>query len=532
MRRHSLLLITAFVVSLTLGIQPAFSQAANRIVYGLTLSVSGIDPHINQSSELGIVLRQVYDTLVYRSPGDNAIVPGWLPRGKSAKMAQGIHFACATTFVFHDGTPFNAQAVAANLDRILDPALGSQKARPLLGPITGYEVIDDFTIALIFSQPYSPLLDSLSQVYLGIASPAALERYASDPVLYQFHQIGTGPFIFVEYLPEDRIVLRRNPAYQWGPDFYNNTPAGNVDEIEFRYFTDPATRTIALLNGDAQIMGEILPSEARRLSGSSEIQLMPVAIPGQPTQFYFNTQLPPTNRVEFRQALIHATNRSAIAEAVYQGFSPVAWGPVTAATLYYSPSVFGAYNYDVAQAGQLLDSIGAVDSDGDGLREYEGTPIRLRVIQPPWGLVPQVVQLLRDQWRIVGIDMEIVAVPGFTSLVEQVNAGDFHLVEFETSGLDPAFLNTRYITGQPANWTGFGSSQLDTILQNAVSANELAQRASLYEQAQILIMQQALVLPIRDIVNINAYVRGIEGLIFDGYGWFPLLYGLSYNPPA
>jgi peptide/nickel transport system substrate-binding protein len=532
MRQHLVLLITGLIFSLVLNISPASVQGVNRIVYGLTLSVSGIDPHINQSSELGIVLRQVYDTLTYRSPGDNAIVPGLASSWEINEDGTQYTFRLRDDVVFHDGTPFNAQAVAANIDRILDPALGSQKARPLLGPMIGYEVVDDFTISFVLSQPYSPLLDALSQVYLGIASPAALERYASDPVLYQFHQIGTGPFIFVEYLPEDRIVLRRNPAYQWGPDFYANMPVGNIDEIEFRYFTDPATRAISLLNGDAHIMGEILPSEARRLSGSSEIQLMPVAIPGQPTQFYFNTQLPPTNRTEFRQALIHATNRSAIVEAVYQGFSPVAWGPLTAATLYYAPSVFGAYNYDVVQAEQLLTSIGAVDTDGDGVREYEGAPIRLRLIQPPWGLVPQVVQLMRDQWRIVGIDVEILAVPGFTSLVELVNSGDFHLVEFETSGLDPAFLSTRYISGQPANWTGFSNEQLDALLQNATISNELAQRASLYEQAQILIMQQALILPIRDIVNINAYVSGIEGLIFDSYGWFPLLYGLSYNPPA
>ena len=87
-----------------------------------------------------------------------------------------LHLRAAAGREFHDGTPFNAQAVAANLDRITNPMTASQKALFLLGPYTGYEIVDDYTIRLLLSEPYSPLLDSLSQVYLGIASPAALRQ--------------------------------------------------------------------------------------------------------------------------------------------------------------------------------------------------------------------------------------------------------------------------------------------------------------------------------------------------------------------
>src|SRR5690606_34604284 len=103
-------------------------------------------------------------------------------------------------------------------------------------------------------------LDALSQVYLGMASPTAFNEYNTSR--YQFYQVGTGPYRFVEYVPGDRLVLQRNDAYTWGPTFYAPPTANAVDEIVYRFFTDPPTRSTALENGDAQIIGEIPPSFA------------------------------------------------------------------------------------------------------------------------------------------------------------------------------------------------------------------------------------------------------------------------------
>jgi peptide/nickel transport system substrate-binding protein len=194
------------------------TPARHSITYGLTLSPSGFDPHINQSAEIGIVLRQVYDTLVYRDPTTNEIVPGLATGWSVSDDSLTYTFTLRSDVSFHDGTPFNAQAVAANLDRIASPNTRSQKALFLLGPYAGYEVVDEYTIRIRLTEPYSPLLDSLAQFYLGIASPTALAEHSLSR--YQFHQVGTGPFAFIEYIPEDRIVLRRNPAYAWGPAFY------------------------------------------------------------------------------------------------------------------------------------------------------------------------------------------------------------------------------------------------------------------------------------------------------------------------
>ena len=203
---------------------PASSEApaGPSFVYGLTLQPSGFDPHIHASSELGIPLRSVYDTLVYRDPATLDFVPGLAQSWTISDDGRAYTFSLRTDVRFHDGTPFNAAAVAANLDRITADETASQRSKFLLGPYAGYEIVDEYTIRLNLDEPYSPLLDSLSQVYLGMAGPAALSEYGLER--YQFHQVGTGPYRMAEYVPGDRLVLEVNPDYAWGPSFYSGTP--------------------------------------------------------------------------------------------------------------------------------------------------------------------------------------------------------------------------------------------------------------------------------------------------------------------
>jgi peptide/nickel transport system substrate-binding protein len=506
------------------------SVQSTRVVYGLTLEPSGIDPHVNASSELGIPLRQVYDTLVYRDPTTKDFVAGLATSWIISDDGLTYTFSLRENVNFQDGTPFNAQAVAANLDRITNPDTASQKALFMLGPYAGYDIVDDFTIRLKLSEPFSPLLDSLSQVYLGIASPTALSQYSLDR--YQFHQVGTGPFSFVEYVPGDRIVLKRNPDYWGGPSFYQATTDTSISEIDFHFFTDAPTRSIAVTSGDAQIMGEIPPLNAKDLIGNSAVQLLQVAVPGQPLQFLMNTKRFPTDKREVRQALLFGTNRSAIVDAVFQRFSPIAWGPLSASTLYYSRSVNGLYAQDIGQAQSLLEGVGYKDTNADGILDIGGLNLEITIIVPPWGSIPEVAQLLQDQWLNIGVKVILEPVPTLTALREKVQSGEYNLVAFYSFGLDPAFLNDYYLTGGNTNWTGFSSTALDNTLQDAVRQTDPNVRRDLYAQAQKMIMDEALVLPIRDYVNLNAAQSSIKGLSFDPYGWFPILSNVSFSNPS
>lgn len=516
-----------FVLALLLmiaGCAPAVQQGStnvNHLVYGLTLQPSGFDPHIHGSSELTIPLRMVYDTLIYRHPQTGQFVPGLAREWEISPDGLVYTFRLRQDVRFHDGTVLDAAAVGANLDRIVNPNTASQRAAFMLGTYERYEIVDSHTIRLLLSQPYAPLLDSLSQVYLGIASPQALSEYSNER--YQFHQVGTGPYRFREYVPGDRLTIEINPDYAWGPEFYVSPGERTPNEIEFRFFTDVATRSLALEAGDVHIIGELLPVDARALAANSNIQINPVAIPGQPLQFLINTTRYPTNDARVRQALILGTNREAIIDAVFQRFSPIAWGPLAAATQFYSPDLAGAYAYDLARAQTLLEQVGFADRDGNGYLEFNGVEVEVRLIVPPWGLIPEVAQLLQEQWRVLGIRAILEPVPSRNTLIEAVNQGNYNLVAFYEFGLDPAYLSRYFTTGGTNNWSNVSDPTLDQLLLDAERQMDVGARQSLYGQAQLRIMEQALILPIRDYVNLNGSRTVLQGLAYDAYGWSPLL---------
>lgn len=520
--------VIVIVLIMTLGgCQAAPAQEAEEtLTYGLTLVPSGIDPHIHSSSELGIPLRSVYDTLVYRDAETLEFVPGLAESWEVSEDGLVYTFHLRSDVTFHDGTPFNADAVRISFERVLSEDANSLKAAQLLGPVERVEVVDDTTVRLTLASPFAPLMDGISQPYLGIASPAALAEY--DTATYQFHQVGTGPYRFVEYVVNDRLVLERNPDYAWGPSTVINLTVPDVDRIVFRFFTDPPSRALALQSGEADIMGELLPTDARALTADGVIELEEVAIPGQPLQFFLNTNRAPTSSLAVRQALILATDRSAIVQNVFQGLSPVAYGPLTAATLYYDPAVEGRYAYDPVQAAALFDSTGWVDTDGDGWRDDEGDPLTIDLVVPPWGLTPEVAVLLETQWESsLDVEVQINQAASFPMLVDVADEGDYNAISLNYSSLDPLILNTFFLSEGSLNLSRHVDRELDGWLVAAQSALDDSERATLYAQVQTRIMDQALVLPIRDYVNLNGYRTKVEGLHYTAQGWFPYLTDLS-----
>lgn len=511
--------VTLSLVSCSTG--PVTVASNRHLIYGLTSQPAGIDPHVNREYELGIPLRQVYDTLVYRDPDTRAFVGGLAESWEISSDGLNYLFHLKPNVLFHDGTPFNAQAVAANLDRITSPSTASERALPLLGSYIGYDVIDDRTIRLRLSVPYAPLLDALAQPFLGMASPTALSQYSRNR--YQFHQIGTGPFRFVEYVPGERIVLKRNPDYTWGPAFYRSSDSDSVEDITFRFFTDAASRAGVIANGEVHVIGDLPPADARVLTGNAVVQILPVIIAGQPTQFLMNTLRFPTDNLSFRQALFLATNRNAIVDTVYQRFSPVAWGPLSVASDFFSRALVGTYATDTAQAQELIAGLGYLDSNNDGTLDIGGNDLELRVLILPSGQIPDVVSLLQDQWRAIGVRLTVEPVPTLSVLKSRLSDGDYNLIAIQGFGVDASILNDYYARDGIENWTGFSTPDLDRLLQQGLQTVDLSMRSDYYAQIQQIIMQNALQIPIRDFVVMNAASARVQNLRYDAYGWYPLL---------
>ena len=198
-----------------------------------------------------------------------------------------------------------------------------------------------------------------------------------------------------------------------------------------------------------------------------------------------------------------------------------------AATEFYSSAVVNSYAYDPDKAKSMLASAGYTDTDNDGYVDFGGADLQVNIIAPNWGMIPDVTQLLQDQWRDIGIKVNIDPVPSATILEQHVKDEKYNLVAWYDFGVDPSFLNRYFLSNGDSNWTGYKDPNLDGLLNQAVTSNDDNARRSLYAQIQKTIMDQALILPIRDYVNLNGSSSSLDGLAYDAYGWFPLLNNLK-----
>jgi peptide/nickel transport system substrate-binding protein len=237
---------------------------------------------------------------------------------------------------------------------------------------------------------------------------------------------------------------------------------------------------------------------------------------------FMNTTRSPLDDIRVRQALIYGTDRQAIISTIFRDTSPVAYGPLATVTFGYTPAVQGYYPYDPAQAAELLEEAGWTDSDGDGLRDQGDEPLVLDLYLMGWGYMPEIGQLLAAQWTELGIDVnnQVVSYP---EALEVGNEGSHHLIPFNLSDSDPDILRKFFHSQATFNWAKANDPELDAWLEEAAYLSDREQRSALYASIQRHVMDQALVIPVRDYVNLNGVSNRVQGLRFDALGWFPWL---------
>src|SRR5215216_5761435 len=247
--------------------QDAQPVSGGTLVIGSAVEAQCLDPQISPQDATNMLARNVVDSLVAQKP-DGSFAP-WL--AESYEVSDDV-----TQFTFHlrqdvtfsDGTPFNAEAVKANLDHIANPATKSQYSISLLGPYQGTEVVDEFTARVTFTEGFSPFLQALSQPFLGIESPTALAANApcSAP-------IGSGPFVISKVEPQQGITLTKNADYNWAPANAGHTGPAYLDTIDIRWIPDNAVRTGSVSSGQVDVADTIEPKEVEGLS-SAGLQVM------------------------------------------------------------------------------------------------------------------------------------------------------------------------------------------------------------------------------------------------------------------
>lgn len=498
---------------------PSAPTPGGTLTVGIRQEPSTTDPHASANAVSQRVLASLYDDLVSMTP-DGAYHP-WLatrwtisPDGKTYTLylREGVKF--------HDGTPFNAAAVKASLDRIVDPATRSTSAISAIGPYASSEVVDISTIRVHLKEPYGPFINALSQPWLGIISPTALKSWGRD---YAQHPVGTGPFKFVEMVPQDHITMVRNPAYAW-PPASGTTHSGPayLDRLVIRTVPEDSTRLATLQNGETNLIEPVPEQDVAQVQNDPNLYVLKRLYMGAGRVVLLNTQRPPTNDVRVRRAIEYGVDTATLVKTLFHGQQVVGRGPVSPIMAGYDKSLESMYTYDPAKARQILEEAGWRPGPG-GVRAKDGQPLQISLfIIPNVGSEPT-AEYIQSQLRQVGIDVQIRALAR-AAWYEGINRGNHNMTLAFFIWPDPDILRTLYFsTNIPFNWFHYNNPDVDRMLVEASRLTDMRARVGLYRKVMRKVMEDALPLTLFYENNILGARRSLQGVKFDAVG-YPLFY--------
>ncbi len=495
------------------------AQAASggEISYALATSPDSLDPHRSGLAVAVRVFRTIYDSLVVQLP-DNTIKP-WLatewtisPDGKS------YTFKLRKDVKFHDGTPFNAEAVKISFDRILDPGTKAANSTALLKPYKSSEVIDEYTIKLNLETPSVAFLGNLSQAMLGIVSPTAAKKYGDQ---FGKNPVGTGPFKFVKWDDNSEIKVERNPDYNWAPALVDNKGQSYLDAITFKIIPEEATRIGSVQSGQVTAAETIPPQNIVTLKNDAKLQVLQFNTGGLPYTLFFNQSRAPWNDVKARQAVQYAVDVDSIIKSLYLGTYQRAWSPLTPNMFGYDPSLENSIKPDPDKANRLLDELGWVKG-ADGIREKDGKKLTLHYVDgsPNREKRNDIAAIVQQQLKKVGIAVEV----GITKDVQTViyTNQSYDLYGNSQVNSDPVALNSFYHTTAPntrPSLSRLSDPALDKLLEQGVVETDEAKRKEIYKKVQHYIIDNAVIIPIYVFPYTVAASNAFSGLKFDSLGY-------------
>ncbi|WP_411350281.1 ABC transporter substrate-binding protein [Paenibacillus sp. WLX2291] len=498
------------------------AQAANggtggTLTYALATTPDTLDPHRSGWAVSVRVFHNIYDNLVVQD-NDGKIKPWLAESWTESKDAKSYTFKLRKDVTFQDGTPFNAEAVKFNLDRVIDPATKAANALALVQPYDSSEVIDEYTVKVNLSRPSQAFLVNLSQTMLGIVSPTAAKKYGDQ---FGQHPVGTGPFEFVSWEDNASIKLKRNENYAWGPETVSNTKAPYLDGITFSIIPEEATRIGSVQSNQVLAAETVPPQNVLALQNSPDQQLLQADTPGLPYTLFINQRNAPWNDLKARQALQSAIDVGAIVKTLYLGTYKQAWSSLTPGILGYDSSLENKIQPNVEHANQLLDELGWTKG-ADGIRVKDGKRLVLRYVDgsPNREKRNDIAAMVQQQLKAVGIEVQVNITKDVATTIFQNQAYD--LYGNSQVNADPNALSAFYHTpakGARETLSGLSNPQLDKWLDEGAVEKDTAKREEIYRNIQQWISDQAIIIPIYIFPYTIAASKSVQGLTFNHLGY-------------
>jgi len=340
---------------------PVGTSTSKDITIAFPYQPDTLDPEVTSQAISGMIDRNIFDTLVWVNSNGQP-TPDLATKWTIDKTNTVYTFSLKKGVKFQDGTPFNADAVVYDINRIENPATKSQTAISDLGPFKSVKAISTYEVQITLSKPFAPLLTYLGTPELGMLSPTAVKTKGSQAMAT--HPVGTGPFEIEKLVPQQEIILKKNPDYNWGPAALGHSGPANLQTITFRFIQDAQNRVSALQTGGVQAIDTVPPTSFESLKQNPNFTTYNTPYPGTPRYIAFNVSKWPTNDVAVRQALSYAGDRNGVIKSADSGVYPAAWGPLQNGTIGYDSSLQGMYKYDVSKAAKFLQQDGWCNDHG------------------------------------------------------------------------------------------------------------------------------------------------------------------------
>ena len=444
------LLATAVTACLFSGSSLA---AKSDVVIGMQLEPPNLDPTGGAAAAIDeVVYANVFEGLT-RFGSDGSVNPALAESWTISDDGTEYTFKLHAGVKFHDGTDFNSEDVKFSIDRAMaEDSTNAQKG--LFANIDSVEVIDDTTVKIKLTQADGNLLFNLAWGDAVVVASESIEAAATAPV-------GTGPFVFKNWVQGDQIVLEKNPDY-WGE-------AAKLDKATFKFISDPTAAFAAMMAGDLDAFPNYpAPENLPQLEADPRFAVVLGSTEGE-TILSTNNLLPPLNNVLVRQAIAHAIDRSAIIDGAMYGYGT----PIGTHFAPHNPAyvdLTAKSNYDPEKAKALLKEADLAD----------GFTTTLKL--PPPAYARRGGEIIASQLRAVGINVEVSNLE-WAQWLEQVFKGkDYGLTI--VSHTEPMDIG---IYAKPDYYFQYDNAELQALMTSFNAETDPAKRTEILQQAQNII---------------------------------------------
>ena len=369
------------------GVSTATPKPGGSITFGTEAEIDGFDPTMNRWDATGyLYAHTVYDTLAALDANGN-VKPGLAqsitPNSDYTKWTITIR----PNVLFHDGSALTAAAVKTNLDAVRTALLTA----PGLTTISSVDVTDPMTVVVSMKSPWVPFPNILTTQGGGfVVEPRTLLSGQA-----QNHPVGTGPFVFGQWVPNDHYTSSKNPHY-W------RSGLPYLDRITFKPIIDPQSRENSLKSGSIDIMHSSDTQNLVDLRGdSSFVTIDDTKQSFEPDMDFvlLNTAVAPMDDLRVRQALAYSIDKQKVINTVYNGVPPQSFGPFVQGSPYYAPTGYPDYNLSKAQS--LVKQYEA---------DHGGQPISFQLGSINSPKLLEFNQLVQAMWKQAGIQSQITQI--------------------------------------------------------------------------------------------------------------------------